>query len=146
MDNKVKIRPMEKEDLSQVAGVFVESFNQEGEHWTYEVALDHVSSNFFGDSHFVAILDGKVIGFIMAFPLIFEQGVSLFVDAIAVYSHFQKQGIGQLLWDRMSVQAKDKEYKGIRLLTNPQLKSFDWYKKMGYKESGWLEVYKTIEE
>ncbi|OGK13253.1 hypothetical protein A3A93_00545 [Candidatus Roizmanbacteria bacterium RIFCSPLOWO2_01_FULL_38_12] len=40
--------------------------------------------------------------------------------------------------------AKDNKFINIRLLTNPHLNSFVWYKKMGFIESGWIEVFKAV--
>lgn len=140
----IQIELMTKDDLSEVAQVLMIVFNNLGENWTLEIAHTHVESNFFGDCHFVARNKDKIVGFIIGFPLIFEKGLSMFVDIIAVLPDYQKMGIGKMLWEKMTDVAKENNYDAIRLLSNPSLESFEWYKEMGYKESGWVEVYKKL--
>ncbi len=142
--NKITIEIMKKEDLHEVATVFMKVFNQVGEHWTLEIAKEHIESNFFGDCHFVALSKDRIIGLIIGLPLIFERGNSLFVDAIAVLPEYQHEGVGTLLWKKMEQYADKNAFNTIRLLTNPKLKSFDWYKNMGYEKSGWVEVFKKL--
>lgn len=142
--SEVIIEVMKKDDLKEVSIAFMKVFNSVGEHWTLEIAKKHIESNFFGDFHFVAKKDNQIIGFIMGFPLIFEQGESLFVDAIAVLEDFQKEGVGSLLWKKMESHARKNNYSTVRLLSNPKLNSFNWYKEMGYEKSGWVEVFKKI--
>ena len=80
----------------------------------------------------------------MAIPLTREKGIEAFVDSICVLPDHQHQGVGKQLWDKLTQQAKDNGYAAIRLLTNPRLNSYKWYKEMGFRESGWIEVFKEL--
>lgn len=142
--NEPVIEIMKKEDIDEVANVYMKVFNLVGEHWTLEIARKHIESNFVGDCHFVAKIEDKIVGLIMGSPLAFERGFSLYVDAVAVLPDYQNDGIGSHLWEKMESYAKNNDYNTISLLANPKLKSFDWYKEMGYEESGWIEVSKKI--
>ncbi len=143
--NNVVIDLMDEKDLDEVAKVFVEVFNDAGENWTIDIAQEHVEKNFFGDCHFVARIEGEIVGFVIAMPLIFERGLSMFVDAVGVLPKYQRKGIGTLLWKKMNVHVEAiGEYDAIRLLTHPDFRSFEWYKKMGYEKSGWVEVFKKV--
>lgn len=141
---KPLFRKMEKSDLKEVGEIFYNTFNSVGEPWTKVTSQQYVKENYHGDCHFVALLDKKIIGMLMAIPLTREKGTELFIDSIVVLPEYQKTSIGKKLWKKANVYAKDNHFTGIRLLTNPQLESFNWYKKMGYKKSGWIEVYKLF--
>lgn len=68
------IRQMKKSDLGSVGKLFKDVFNTEGEEWSAETAAAHVKQNFFGNSHWVAIQENEVIGFLMAIVLTREKG------------------------------------------------------------------------
>lgn len=144
MSNLVKIELMTEEHLDNVAKVFMTTFNAVGENWSYENARQNISENFFDDVHFVAKIDDKIVGFLMGIPLTREKGLEFFLSSIAILPKYQYQGIGKLLWEKMLSVAKEKKYVGIRLLTNPHLESYNWYKEMGFTESGWIEVFKEL--
>ena len=140
----IQIELMKEEQLDDVANIFLSSFNDLGEGWTFETSRKNIEEGFFGDCHYVARIDGKIVGFILAIPLTRELGQELFVSSIAILPEFQNQGIGKQLWDKMESFGKENKFVAIRLLTNPHLKSFDWYKEMGFEESGWIEAFKKI--
>lgn len=144
VDDSVAIRLMKTEDLERVAEIFLAAFNGVGEHWSRETALQHICESFFDQFHYVAMSDREIVGFILAIPLIREKGKELFIDTIAVLPEFQNKGIGKMLWEKITVEAKNNNLVGIRLLSNPHLASFNWYKKIGFKESGWIEVFNKI--
>ena len=138
----VTILNMTDGDLPELSRIFYQSFNDVGERWSEGTATQHDKENFFGECHFIAKINNQIIGYIMGIPLTREQGLELFIDTVTVLPQYQKQGIGSRLWQTMLDHAKEKKYVAIRLLTNPNLHSFDWYKKMGYQQSGWVEIYK----
>jgi predicted N-acetyltransferase YhbS len=143
MEN-INIELMTKDDLNQVADIFLSVFNTLGEKWERESVIKHVNENFVGDCHFIAKADNQILGFVMAIPLTREKGTELFIDSIAVLPDYQHKGIGQQLWNRIEMSAKEGKYTGVRLLANKQLESFNWYTSLGYQESGWVEVYKEL--
>lgn len=134
---------MTENDINEIANVFLESFNNEGESWTQETALAHVGQNFFGDAHWVAKDDDKVVGFLMGIVLTREHGDELFIDSVAVLSEHRGKEIGKQLWSLAEKFVEENNLHGIRLLANPNFKSFDWYKNMGFKESNWVELEKN---
>lgn len=140
--NDLNVRKMEERDIKAVVELFKEVFNSDGENWSKETAKGHVKQNFFGDSHWVAEMNNQIVGFLMGIVLTREKGDELFVDSIVVKNSIQKKGVGKRLWEKAEEYVKERELKGIRLLANPHFSSFNWYKKMGYKKSGWIELYK----
>ncbi len=144
MSEDVTIRKMEKTDLQAVSQLFREVFNSEGENWSDKTATSHVEQNFFGDSHWVAEKGNKIVGFLMGIVLTREKGEELFIDSVVVDKSVQGNGIGKELWSRAEMFVKENKLKGIRLLANPQFDSYNWYKKMGYNESEWIELYREF--
>lgn len=142
--SNVRITTMIDDEIDEVTDVFLAVFNHVGEGWTREAARKHIKENFFDTCHFVARYDDKILGFIMAIPLTRENGREVFIDSIAVLPEYQHTGIGKMLWDTLNAYALENKCIGIRLLANRKLKSFDWYSKMGYRESGWIELFKEV--
>jgi ribosomal protein S18 acetylase RimI-like enzyme len=140
----IQIELMRETDLAEVVKIFVDTFNASGEHWSHEFAAENIKEGFFGKCHYIALVDKKIVGFILAIPLTRELGTELFVASIAVIPEYQNQGVGQLLWDKMESYAQENKFAAIRLLTNPNFKSYKWYKQMGFKESNWIEVFKPL--
>lgn len=133
---------MERIDLVDVGLLFKKVFNSEGEEWSYENARKHVDQNFLGDAHWVAQDADIIVGFLIGIVLTREKGDELFIDSICIEQTYQNQGIGKRLWETAVEYVRKKGLKGIRLLANPNLKSYKWYKEMGYKESEWVELFK----
>lgn len=142
----IKIKKIKKEDLKEVANLFLEVFNNSGESWTYESAYSHVEQNFFGDVHWCAFDENKMVGMMMGLVLTREQGDDLFLDSAVVLPEYQNKGIGKKLWQKAEDFVKENKLQGIRFLANPSWSSYKWYKKMGFKESGWIEMYKKSSE
>lgn len=136
------IEKMVDADLEEVSQIFVEAFNHEGESWGQKTAQNHVKENFFGEAHFVAKLDGEIVGFVIAFPLTRETGLELFIDSIAVLPEHQHKGIGKALWEKLMEHVDEQNFSAVRLLSNEHLSAYRWYKKMGFRESGWVELYR----
>jgi ribosomal protein S18 acetylase RimI-like enzyme len=146
MDSTVKIEQMSEKNLEEVAELFNTVFNEVGEKWSIETALEHVIQNYSGGAHWIAVKEGEIIGFLMGITMTREPGLELFIDSLAVNKNNRRQGIGKRLWEEAQKYVKEKRLAGIRLMANPNVQSFNWYKKMGFIESGWIEVFKTESE
>ncbi len=135
---------MTEYDIKDVAHVFMTSFNHVGEQWTFETALAHVSQNFFGNAHWVAKENDKIVGFIMGIILTREHGTELFIDSVAVLPEYRGRRVGSGLWSLAEQYVSEQKLHGIRLLANQTLKSFEWYTQMGFTKSGWVELEKSL--
>ncbi|MDP2873714.1 MAG: GNAT family N-acetyltransferase [bacterium] len=111
-----------------------------GEPWTVETALKHIEEGYNKTFSLVAEENGELIGGLVAYPSTYEKGTELFIDILVVRSDKRGQGIGQQLFNRALELAKENDLVGVRFLSHPQLPSFNWYKKLGLKESGWREM------
>lgn len=137
----VVIRPVQEKDQEQIVMVFMDTFNSAGENWSEENARKHIREAPIEGCNYVAEVDGKMIGILLAFPLTKVNGTELFIDILAVRPEYQNQGIGKELWKIGEQYIKDHGLVGICLQANPKLKSFVWYKRMGLKQSGWTELF-----
>lgn len=134
---------MTETDLPAVAQIFQQVFSNQVESWSYDNALKHLTEDFFGPFHYVAIDEdqaNQIIGFTMGIPFTTHRGSGLLIDLIAVASDYQRHNIGNQLLEHMLSQAKMNQVQDIRLHSKPDLPAFDWYRRCGFKESGWIEL------
>jgi predicted N-acetyltransferase YhbS len=144
---KPLIRQLQETDYQNSADIFYEVFGPDGcgETWTKETSFAHIKENAFAPQYnFCVENEEGMIGIIIAFPMIRDDGTDLFIDAIAVTSNEQGNGIGKMLWEKVVQVAKENKLKNVRLLANPHLPSFQWYKKMNLQETGWTELAKPL--
>ncbi|HVT01402.1 MAG TPA: GNAT family N-acetyltransferase [Patescibacteria group bacterium] len=138
------VRQLQEIDHQKAADIFYEVFGLDGvgEKWTKEASLAHIKENTLSSTYnFCVEKEGNMVGIIIAFPVTREEGVDLFIDTVAVINSEQRNGIGKMLWEKVEKLAKENKLNGIRLLANPNLSSFQWYKKMQLNETGWIELY-----
>ena len=139
--NSIHIEKMKEVDIKEAAQVFMNVFNGEGQSWDESSSLSHIKENYSGDSDFIAKDGDKIVGILIGLPDTSDNTVYLYIDSFAVLKEYRGTGIGKSLWEAAMNYAKEMDYGGIRLLTHPDFKSYEWYKRMGLKESGWREVY-----
>lgn len=138
----ISVRKFGESDLKEIIEVFKKTFRNIGEDWSDSSSLQHVKENINDNYCYLAEVNGNVVGMMLASIQTRVKGPELFIDTFAVLPEYQKKGIGQKLMDISHKIVKDEGLVGISLLANPELESFDWYKKEGMKESGWVELYK----
>jgi N-acetylglutamate synthase-like GNAT family acetyltransferase len=145
--HNLSISPMNKKDIDVLKVFFVQAFRDElGEPWTEETSERHLLEAFNKDHCFSIKRAGQVIGGIFAYPLVLEKGTEIFIDVFVVSSEERGSGAGKMLFDHIIAHAKEKNFVGVRLLSNPKLRSYDWYHKMGLNESGWVELVKFFKQ
>lgn len=140
----ISIRPLKKSDIDHISKVFMETFNSSGENWNIQASKKHVNDYLTGNSQWGAYYNTKLIGILLAVETAIEDKTMLFIDTVAVLPEYQKKEVGTKLWNEMGKYIKENDLNGIRLLANKDFKSYSWYKKLGFMESGWIELYKTL--
>ena len=83
--------------------------------------------------HLVAVCNGRVIGSARLRELSEELGSIAYVS---VLPEFRNQGIGTKLIEKLIEKAKEKNLKRLRLMT--RLTALDFYKRLGFLETGEL--------
>lgn len=143
----ISIRNMTTEDQQECGELFLQIFgpNGCGESWTLETSIAHIQEGSFDTEFcFVAESEGKIIGLVTAFPTSRESGKDLYIETIGVISSRQGEHIGSDLYAKVTELAQQKGFQHVRLLANAQFLSYEWYKKMGMQESGWVEMVKPL--
>lgn len=140
-------RKMTQNDLPAAAALFLTTFGPEGfgEPWTLHTSTDHLTGACDPAYSYVAQVDGKAVGFLIATRQTFEHGPELYIDTFVVEPALRGQGIGTKLWEYGEKEARTKGCIGVRLVGNPKLQSFSWYHTKGISESGWIELAKRWE-
>jgi predicted N-acetyltransferase YhbS len=145
----MEIRPLQDSDHEQASLLFYEVFGPQGcgEEWSIETSREFIKENTWNkDYTFCAEKDGKVVGLIIAFPSIREKGPGLYIHVIAVKNTEQGHGIGKALWEKVTGLAKENNLKSLHLHGNPKYPSFNWYKSMGFTQTGYIELAKPLDK
>lgn len=156
----VNLRLAKTEDLQTLSEVYVVAYNvlNIGEKWTESKAYELIKYLFEDqpDLFFVATVDEKVVGGIVATVRPWWDGNHLIEGEIFIHPDFQKKGIGVKLIKQLFTTAKE-EYHVVswdtfthRVHKNP----LAWYKQLGFEEiKHWVmitgnidKVLKTIKE
>lgn len=135
---------MNEQDIPQAAQVFFDAFNSVGEKWTLETCVKRVVQYFDPQTCWVAEQDGKIVGMCTGKidNVIYHQ--ELYIDILAVNPSLHNAGVGSMLLQTAENYAKSHDLGGLWLSAGMELPSYEWYKKMGFKESKWRAVYKVF--
>lgn len=125
----VKIRQMQKEDIPRI--VYLEE-TYLGETLGEELLESELKSNV--AKFFVAILDNKIVGYIGRYAYFNEAEILNFV----VDETYQRQGIGQALFDYVLNEAENLEKITLEVRASNQ-KAINFYKKNGF-----IQIYRRI--
>ncbi len=134
----INIRPMQKEDLSRLAEIYVEVYKQfdVGEHWTLNTAKRLLSYwlEKQPDLALVAEYDGQVVGAFVVGIKPWWDGNHLVDGEIFVHPKYQKEGIGTELSKVLYKKALEK-YKvtSFDAYTFKKTKfPLNWYNSQGF--------------
>src|SRR5260221_11084123 len=138
---------MLNDDIQVVSSLYVEVFNNNlpiPENWTTETAAARIKKTFESGFSFIAKDNDSIIGALIGYKSIFDTGEIYDIDTLIVRKDYSHKGIGKKLFEEAIQVAKAHKITNIHLLAHAQLESFQWYKKLGFKESGWVELVKTL--
>lgn len=143
MHIEITIISATREDIPTLAKMYLAAFGTElGEPWTIESCFKNLEEALEEDYSFTAWLDNEIVGCLFTTEMTFEKGTELFIDTIMVDEKHRGKGIGSQLFEFAENLAKEKQLVGVRLTSSPKMRSYNWYKKLGLKESGWVELVK----
>lgn len=140
----ITIKNLKETELNQAAEVFYKAFNSVGENWTQEISLKRLKQNYHPDTFWAAKVDSKIIGILASKIDYVLDHKKLYIDVIAVLPEYQKIGVGKKLWNIAEEYACSNKLVSIWLSASTKLPSFEWYKKLGLKQSSWVAMYKII--
>ncbi|NUN11779.1 GNAT family N-acetyltransferase [Candidatus Micrarchaeota archaeon] len=115
-----------------------------------ELILDRMNSG--SVSYFVALFEGKVVGFVdvefndssvfdeLHKPVVVEKGVQAKILGLAVKKDFQKKGIGSLLLKKALSFSKEKQASSVVMLVKESNKiAQKLYERFGFSKKGVLQ-------
>lgn len=130
----MKIRKFTKKDFKEVYEIMRKEFSKKpyNEKWTWKNGLKVLNYYLKLDKKYVAILDNKIVGYVIAFKEPSNEGMILIVEDLAVDSKYHGQCIGKKLMKKIESDCKKSKIKSISLTTHKK-GAFEFYKKIGYK-------------
>jgi GNAT superfamily N-acetyltransferase len=114
----IKIRAAERRDCSRLLELIYELAVYEKAPEQVTVTLEHFEESGFGPNPvwwaFVAEVEGKVVGFALYYIRYSTwKGQRMYLEDILVTEGWRGKGIGRLLFDRLIIEAKAKNFSGM---------------------------------
>jgi len=131
----VQIRKPRRKDLKEVADIYMEEFSKPpySEKWSFKIAFEKIKYFLKTDDIFVALVNSKVIGFIVCNFNFWFPGKTIFIEELAIREKFQGKGIGKKLLKYVEDYYTERGVESIVLLSNKNSKAYDFYKNLNYK-------------
>jgi GNAT superfamily N-acetyltransferase len=145
MEQPIAIRSAVREDCPRLLELIRELADYEKAPQEVTVTLQHFTESGFGPEPvwwaFVATVDGRVEGFALYYIRYSTwKGQRLYLEDFVVTQEMRGRGLGKLLFDRMLVEMKEKNFQGmVWQVLDWNEPAINFYKK--YKaqfESGWI--------
>lgn len=136
----VTIDNMSTDNAFEAASVMKAAFNYVHQGWTDETSSQFIRESLSATLPLVARIDGQIVGILVA-----EKKVNdLVVDAIGVLPSHMGKGVAKKLWKAAEAFAQKKRLENIKMIADPKSPAYQWYKRMGFKDTGWVEIMKTV--
>lgn len=155
---KVRIRRLASNDYRSVKRIekiivseYLEYLKETGENDTMEPwVTPHYFTHYVGtETSFVAVTDGKVIGFILAQPTSYLHGAKreIWLEYIAVLPENRKMGIGSKLISKTVDHARSRGVKLLYTTLNPNnSESSKLLLKHGFEVKDWREAKRDVKK
>ncbi|MBU2100637.1 GNAT family N-acetyltransferase [Candidatus Micrarchaeota archaeon] len=135
-------------DVKRGVNLFVEVMGESPyfENWSKEDAEKRLMHSFSKakDFAFFAEENGKAIGLLFCATYIWDDGIHVFVEDLYVDKEFRGKGAAKNLVEALEKTAKEKGIVVIDLFAHTQAKAFDFWKKMGYKQTHFVQMQKKL--
>lgn len=151
--DKVSLRLATGDDLNLLREIYIQAYNSLniGEHWNKQSAYKYIEYlwNDQPDLFFVAEIEGKVVGGIVATVRPWWDGNHLIEGEIFVHPKYQGKGIGVKLIKQLFTTAKEK-YEAVSWDTYTHIvhdNPLKWYKQLSFEEiNHWTMITGNIEK
>jgi len=131
----MKIREAKKNELPEVAEIFMEGTNSPpyNEKWTNKTALikikDHIKNK---SKIYVAIINKEIMGFITARLEYGYDGNKIFIEEFYIRKQFQGQGMGTKMLKKLE-EIYHGKIKFVALVSSKDAPAFKFYLKRKFK-------------
>lgn len=142
----MKIRKAKKEDLKKVAEIFKAEYSKPPYNgkWNKKNSLKAINEHFKKYKIYVIELSEKIIAFTVIEIITSFGEKTCFINEIVVSSEFQRKGLGKKIMIFIESYCKKNNIKKVKLSTNRKAHAFDFYKKLGYKETASVSMVKKL--
>lgn len=145
MKELIEIRRASREDCPRLLELICELADYEKAPQEVTVTLEHFTESGFGPTPvwwaFVATVNGRVEGFALYYIRYSTwKGQRLYLEDFVVTQEMRGKGLGKLLFDRVLVEMKEKNFKGAAWqVLDWNEPAINFYKKYQAKfDAGWI--------
>ncbi|HCC06402.1 TPA: hypothetical protein DEP94_03550 [Candidatus Nomurabacteria bacterium] len=142
----MKTIPFDISFLETIAKSFVDSFPG----WSEEKATEYLKQNYLTSPEFCYMSvdeNDEFLGGIFCKVGPNNKESSLILESLQVLDKYRNKGVGTALLHHVINKAQEKGITNISMLSPTQNEfPMSWYKKMGFKETGWIELSTNISE
>ena len=142
----MKIRKAKPSDLRKIADIFKIEFRKKpyNEKWTKQGALKEIKIYLKTSLIFVITEKNEIEGFLVGMIDSWWDGKRSFIKEVIVSGKSQGKGYGKALTSHFENYSKKRKIKTISLMANTKSKAFKIYKKLKYREHGFVSMEKKL--
>ena len=142
----IVVRFAKQIEIDAIAKILKDEFNKKPyeEGWTLKTADLKIKYYFQKATIKVALIDNEIVGFLVYTLEPTSNGAWARIKELAVNSEFQDKGVGSRLISDFEREAKVQKINRIVLETYKIAPAYGFYKKLGYVESGMIELFKEL--
>jgi len=145
---EVALERITKKDFPFIVRVLKKEFIKEpyNEPWTQGTALTRVKEalKYSSETCFLIKYRGKRVGFILGSDYCYFDGRRCFIEEFAIDSKYQNKGIGSKALKMFVEKMKSNGFAAVVLSSHKKARAFNFYKKLGFKETGWMVLEKGL--
>jgi len=147
---EIIIQQFDKKHLDEAVKLFMDDYSSEDFRYSDQEARNWISSDLESNPElcFEAVdQDGNFLGAQFCYENKHSTTKSIRLDSLHVKPEFRQHGVGKLLMKHVLEFAKINDFKLISLMAD-ETKEFpkNWYEKVGFKPTGWVEYLSDINE
>jgi N-acetylglutamate synthase-like GNAT family acetyltransferase len=139
-----------KSEIGKVLDLFIKVYSEApyNDIWNKDSAFKKLSEIYERGKDFCFYTKdkGEIIGLLFCQTPTWHDGVHVFVEDIVVDSNYRNKKIGAQLVKKLEQTAKQKHIVSIDLLASTDSRAPDFWKNLGYKPVGYIELGKMIKK
>jgi len=136
---EMEIQKINLDDIKIISEDFTETFIG----WSFDKAFEYLNNPFkqYPDLCLKVMLNGRIVGGIFCKLSPYQKGEMVVIEALHILKEYRSKGYGKILLNSVVERAKAKGFEKIGMLA-PNGTDFplSWYKSLGFKETGWVEM------